>query len=168
MADRYFIGPRFLGELRETVGRVRQMPTSSGVYRVPTALQDIPFWDTAGDISRGTFTHSQWTIGGTMAVTIQGSTNTVQVTNYCTPIRGSTNATQTLNVLYANVMGTVTAVEIQQPTCTLSIGGIDLTTLPGFVPGDIQMLGHAAQNTASTACSGLQWYSITQCATTAA
>lgn len=168
MAEKYFIGPKFLGELRDTVGRVQQMPKSSDVFRVPTVLQELQFWDADGDISRGTFTHAMWTIGGTMAVVITGSTNTVQVTNYCVPVKGQTNATQTLNVLYANVMGTMTAVEIQQPTCTLSVGGLDVTLLPGYVAGEVQLLGHGAANTASTACTGLQWFSITQCGTATA
>lgn len=168
MAERYFIGPKFLGELRETNGRVQRMPKSSDAIRVPTTLQELQFWDTSGEIDRGTFTHAMWTVGGTMAVTIQGSTNTVRVTNYCAPVVGQTNATQTLNVLYANVMGTVTAVEIQQPTCTMSVGGLDVTLLPGYVAGEVQLLGHGAANTASTACTGLQWFSITQCGTATA
>ena len=99
-----------------------------------------------------------------MQVTIQGGTNTISVTNYCVPVKGQTNATQTLNVVFGRVMGTVTAVEIQQPTCTLSIGGLDVTELPGFDAEVIQLLGHAEGNTNSTACLGLQWYSVTQCA----
>jgi hypothetical protein len=51
-----------------------------------------------------------------------------------------------------------------QPTCTLSIGGLDVTELPGFDAEVIQLLGHAEGNTNSTACLGLQWYSVTQCA----
>lgn len=166
--EKYFIGPQLLGDIRRVVGRADGEP-----YRVNGAAQDVRLQEMARRgtlLKRGTFTAANWAVGGTMVVTIQGETNTVSVTNYCVPVKGQTNATQTLNVIYGSIMGTMTAVEIQQPTatCTMIVGGVDFTTLPGYQAGDIQLLGHAAGDTASTACLGLQWYSVTQCGSTAA
>ena len=165
--EKYFIGPDLLGDIRRVVGRVDGEPIRPAVTRIPTRLQDVPR-GSAAPLQRGTFTHAVWAVGSTMQVTIQGGTNTISVTNYCVPVKGQTNATQTLNVVFGRVMGTVTAVEIQQPTCTLSIGGLDVTELPGFDAEVIQLLGHAEGNTNSTACLGLQWYSVTQCGTATA
>jgi hypothetical protein len=164
--EKYFIGPQLLGDIRRVVGRVDGEPYRVNGVAQEVRLQDMP--RSGSRLKRGTFTHASWPIGGTMVVTILGETNTVSVTNYCVPVEGQTNATQTLNVIYGNVLGTVTAVEIQQPTCTLSVGGLDLTDLPGFDATSIQLLGHAAGDTNSTACLGLQWYSVTQCGSTAA
>lgn len=167
MADRYYLGPNLLDQIRDAVGRSENDPISRSVYRVPVRLQDLPLMLDESSLSRGTFTQTSWAVGATALVTITGSTQTFSVTNYCTPVKGSTNATQTLNVIFGDVMGTMTALEIEQPTCTMSIGGLDLTQLPYYVSGEIQLLGHGIASSGTTSCSGLQWYSITNCATTA-
>ena len=164
--EKYFVGPTRLGEIRQVITRVNGTTDETSGVSQPVRLQELQR-RAGGKLSRGTFTHAVWAIGSTMEVTIQGETNTVSVTNYCVEVKGQTNATQTLNVVYGSVQGAFTAVEIQQPTCTLSIGGLDVTDLPGFDASVIQLLGHAAADTASTACLGLQWYSVTQCGTTA-
>lgn len=165
--EKYFVGPTLLGEIREVITRVNGQPDKTSGPHFKAVHQEMP--RPGGDrLQRGTFTHAAWAIGSTMQVTIQGGTNTVSVTNYCTPVKGQTNATQTLNVVFGRVQGTVTAVEIQQPTCTLSIGGLDVTELPGFDATVIQLLGHAAGDTDSAACLGLKWYSVTQCGTATA
>lgn len=164
--EKYFVGPTLLGEIRQVITRVNGQPDKTSGPHFDAVHQELQ--RPAARLRRGTFTHAVWAIGSTMQVTIQGETNTVSVTNYCVPVKGQTNATQTLNVVYGSVQGTVTAVEIQQPTCTLSIGGLDVTELPGFDASVIQLLGHAAGDTASTACLGLQWYSVTQCGTATA
>lgn len=163
--EKYLVGQPLLNNIRRAVGRADNDPLTGNTFRIPTRLQDVPFWDDA-NLSRGTFTGSLWTIGGTMAVQLLGETNTISVTNYCAPVRGQANATQTLNVIYGDIQGTMTAVEIEQPICTMSLGGVDLTELPGYDPDQIQLLGHA-RDTETTACLGLQWYSVTQCGTTA-
>lgn len=165
--EKYYVGPKLLGEIREVISRVNGMPDRTSGVAMPVRLQQLQR-PPGTLLRRGTFTHASWAVGSTMQVTVHGSTNTTSVTNYCVPVKGQTNATQTLNVIFGSIMGTVTAVEIEQPTCTLSIGGVDLTELPGYVADEIQMLGHAAADTDSTACLGLQWYSVTQCASTAA
>lgn len=167
MADRYYLGPNLLDKIRGAVDRSESDPISRSSYRIPTRLQSLPMVLDEYSLSRGTFTQSSWAIGETALVTITGATQTFSVTNYCTPIKGSTSATQTLNVIFGDVMGTMTALEIQQPTCTLSLGGIDLTQLPYYVAGEIQLLGHGIASTETTSCTGLQWYSVTSCATTA-
>lgn len=165
--EKYFVGPRLLGQIRDVIARVDDTPLSSSTYRIETRLQDLPMLGDDG-LARGTFTHSMWTIGGTMQVTIQGVTDTISITNYCTPVVGKTASTQVLNVVYGNVMGTMTAVEIQQPTCTMVIGGIDLTKLPNYDANATQILGHSSETAAGTSCSGLQWFGVVQCGSTAA
>ena len=169
-SEKYFIGPQLLGDIRQTVSRVAAMPQGSRIGKIPTRLQDT--MRRSGTIlRRGTFTAASWSIGETAVVTVIGETNTVSVTNYCIPVAGETNATQTLNVIYGNILGTATAVEIQQPTststCTNVIGGVDLTEISGFDAGAIQLLGHSAGDTNSATCVSLQWYSVTQCGSTA-
>jgi hypothetical protein len=166
--EKYFIGPQLLGDIRRTVDRVDAGPYGEGATPTPTRLQDA--MRRSGTIlHRGTFTAASWSIGETAVVTILGETNTVSVTNYCIPVAGETNATQTLNVIYGNILGTATAVEIQQPTstCTNVIGGVDLTEISGFDAGAIQLLGHSAGDTNAATCVSLQWYSVTQCGSTA-
>lgn len=167
MAERYYLGPNLLDKIRGAVDRSQSDPISRSAYRVPTRLQDLPLVIDGASLSRGTFTQTSWAVGATALVTITGDTQTYSVTNYCTPVKGSENVTHTLNVIFGDVMGTMTAIEIQQPTCTMSIGGLDLTELPYYVSGEIQLLGHGVESTGTTSCSGLQWYSITNCATTA-
>lgn len=159
MADGYLIGPNLREKLRVTIDRVDEMPYGRRPTAIPTrfeALERPTF-----RLQRGTFTGA-WNIGSTSVVTIAGSTNTIQVTNYCTPVGGTTSSTQTFNVIFGTVMGTVTAVEVQQNTCVMTIGGVAINQIPGYSAGVIQLLGH---NTSSTVCHNLQWYSIATCGT---
>ena len=126
-SEKYFVGPKLLGDIRETITRVAGFSDETSGPHINSVHQELQ--RPGGRLKRGTFTHASWAIGQTMQVTIQGETNTVSVTNYCTPFSGSTAATQTRNVIYGNVMGTVTAVEIQQPVTSLTvITGATLTT----------------------------------------
>lgn len=117
----------------------------------------------------GTFT-GDWATGQYKTVTLTNTTQTVSVYNWCNPALGgnTSSSTESRYVIFGNVAGTQSAVEIQlrttQCTATLTLGSVDLTSLPGFVSGDIQLLGHGAGSTASTCSGGLQWYSITTCA----
>jgi hypothetical protein len=116
-----------------------------------------------------TFT-GNWETGTYKTVTLSGSTATASVYNWCNPALGvSTNdAYSTRYVIFGKVSGTNSAVEIQmrstQCPSTLTLGSVDLSTLPGFDSGVIQILGHGTTDTASTCAVGLQWYSITTCA----
>lgn len=120
----------------------------------------------------GTFT-GNWQTGSWQTVTLSGSTQTVSVYNWCNPALGgnTSSTTESRYVIFGRVQGTNSAVEIQlrttQCTASLTLGSMDLTQLPGFDGSVIQMLGHAATDTASTCSGGLTWYSITTCSTSA-
>jgi hypothetical protein len=117
-------------------------------------------------LNLATFT-GNWQTGEYKVVTLQGSTNTASVYNWCNPALGGDTAssTKTRYVIYGKVQGTQSAVEIQlrstNQTCSTSIGGVDLTSFPNYSGNAIQLLGHN-----ESAC--LQWYSITTCATATA
>lgn len=162
-SEKYLIGPSLLSDIRQTITRVAGMSDGTDGVSLPVRLQELP--RRVVRFYRGTFTAGTWATGSTMAVTVEGSTDTISVTNYCTPVVGLSGHTQTLTAVFGSIMGTMTAVEVGQPTCTMSVGGLDVTQLPGYVAGEIQMLGHGAADTNSTACFGLQWFSITQCST---
>jgi hypothetical protein len=50
-------------------------------------------------------------------------------------------------------------------TCSMTLAGINFAALPGYSAGTIQLLGHSAADTttSATACASIQWYSITTC-----
>lgn len=116
----------------------------------------------------GTFT-GNWETAQFTTVTLHGTTNTVSVYNWCNPALGAdtSSTTQRRYVIFGKVAGTNSAVEIQmrrtQCTATLTLGTVDLSKLPGYIAGEIQLLGHGTASTASTCSGGLQWYSITTC-----
>lgn len=120
-----------------------------------------------------TFTGS-WATGTYKTVTLSGSTATASVYNWCNPAEGDTaNTGATQYVLFGRASGTNSVLEIQMRstsvTCRMSINGMDLTQLPGYSAGSIQLLGHSAKDmtTNNTACATLTWYSITTCSTSA-
>lgn len=104
----------------------------------------------------GTFTGA-WATAAYKTVTLAGSTQTASVLNVSSPVA---NASCERTVVFSIVRGTNVAVEMQyRPTCTtchISIQGFDLSSLPGYAGGEIQILGHD-----SSAC--LTWYSVHQC-----
>lgn len=104
----------------------------------------------------GTFTGA-WATASYKTVTLAGTTNTASVLNACNPVA---EAACERTVVFSSVSGTQVAVELQyRPTCAtchISIQGFDLSSLPGYVGGEIQILGHD-----SSAC--LTWYSVHQC-----
>lgn len=165
--ERYFIGPGLLADIRRTIDRVDVIPHSTSGASSDTVHQELQR-GAPGRLRRGTFTGS-WDIGSTAVVTIIGSTQTVSVTNYCINIAGDTSSTAAYNVIFGSAGGTVSAVEIQQPTatCTMVIGGVNLKEIPGYDATTIQLLGHPAEDDETVECHGLRWYSVTQCGTTA-
>jgi hypothetical protein len=118
----------------------------------------------------GTFT-GDWQINQSKVVTFYGVTstpNTATVVNLCNPSVGfsTANTAETRFVIYGKAKYTsdFVAVELQQAgtaTCVLTLGGSDLSSLPGYSGGEIQLLGHN-----ESAC--LQWFSVTTCATATA
>ena len=131
----------------------------------------------------GVFT-GNWETASWTTVTLHQSTQTVSVYNWCNPALGAdtSSTSQTRYVIFGKVGGSQwqpgtpnnAAVEIQmratqtQCTATMTLGSVDLSALPGYQAGVIQLLGHGAQDTASTCSGGLQWYSITTCSTATA
>lgn len=118
-----------------------------------------------------TFTGS-WAKGAYKTVTLVGSTSTASVYNWCNSSEGSTSDTASSQyVVFGKTNGTNSVLEIQlrstSQTCRTSIAGVDLTALPGYAAGSIQLLGHSAAATSGTACATLTWYSITTCSTAA-
>ena len=119
-------------------------------------------------LTLGTFS-GDWPKGSYKTVTIAGVTdtpNTASVLNLCVDSVGAA----TRYVIFGKARGSsdMLAVEVEQAatsTCTLTLGGVDLTQISGYELGSIQMLGHEAGDTASTCHGSLQWYSITTCAT---
>lgn len=107
-----------------------------------------------------TFTGS-WATGEWKTVTINGSTQTASVYNWCNAAPGdNSNTTTTRYVVFGKAAGTNSVVEIaMNSTCAMLIGGVDLTALTGYDTEAIQVLGH------NTTGPCLQWYSITTCAT---
>lgn len=160
--QRYFIGPSLLGDIREVITRVDAIaPKTSGAEQ-PVRLQDLQRPATA--LRLGSFTGS-WATATWKTVTITGTTQTVEVYNWCNPSVGDDNdSCVSQPVLFGRAGGTNSVVEIPfqstAVTCHISLGGLDLTTLPNYDGSSIQLLGHD-----SSEC--LRWYSVTSCATTA-
>jgi hypothetical protein len=82
MSNGYLIGPDLLGKIRRVTDTVDGMPTSTGITRIPTRLQDMP----RGGVSAfrtGTFTGA-WAKSTLKTVTFRGVTatpNTVAALN---------------------------------------------------------------------------------------
>lgn len=119
-----------------------------------------------------TFTGS-WAKGTYKTVTLINSTATASVYNWCNSSDGSTSDTASSQyVVFGRANGTNSVLEISlrntSQTCRMSIAGVDLTALPGYSAGVVQLLGHSAADltTNNTACSTLTWYSVTTCSTT--
>lgn len=136
---------------------------------------DQPPGDAVGGLRLrlGRFT-GNWQTATYTTVTLHGSTQTASVYNWCNPALGGDTASSASSryVIFGSVKGTQSAVEIQMRTTecqsTLTLGTVDLTTLPGYVAGQIQLLGHEALTGENTCSGGLQWYSITTCSTATA
>lgn len=165
MAD----GVNFTRPAAERISRVvRAVEAGNRDSTGPTI--DRPWYDEAGTyrLRLGTFT-GNWETAQWKTVTLTGTTNTVSVYNWCNPALGAdtSSTTERRYVIFGKVAGTNSAVEIQmrrtQCTATLTLGTVDLSKLPGYIAGEIQLLGHGTASTASTCSGGLQWYSITTC-----
>lgn len=163
--ERYLIGPGLRTKLREIIRRVDGTPIGSE-SEIPTRLQD-PRRGGGSTLKVGTFTGS-WQTGTYKTVTITGSTQTVQVYNWCNPSvnDGTAASTAAKYVIFGNASGTQSVVEIQagsgtSPTCSMIIGGINFAALPTFNPLYTQILGHDASG-----C--MRWFDVTYCATTVA
>lgn len=113
-------------------------------------------------LSVATFTGS-WATGTYKTVTLVGSTNTASVYNWCNAAESEGTATR--HVVFGKASGTNSVLEISMgatSTCGMTLGGVDLKSLTGYVAGNVQVLGH------NTTGPCLQWYSVTTCSTSTA
>lgn len=102
-----------------------------------------------------------WLVDTFATVTLAGSTVTASVYNFTTDMLNACSGTV---VFTKGVKGepnyVALSIEVDSnaacPTCRMSIASLDLSSLPGYAAGQIQMLGHDAAN-----C--LHWYSVTTC-----
>lgn len=110
----------------------------------------------------GKFTGS-WATASWKTVTLVNSTHTAEVYNWCNHIDSSSDECCNQFVIFGKAGGTNSVLEVTMhstcSTCHMRIGGLDLKTLPGYVQGEVQILGHN-----DSPC--LQWYSVTTCSTT--
>jgi hypothetical protein len=82
MSNGYLIGPDLLGKIRRVTDTVDGMPTSTGITRIPTRLQDVPRGG-GGGFKICTFTGA-WAINASKTITFRGVTatpNTVSAIN---------------------------------------------------------------------------------------
>jgi hypothetical protein len=87
MSNGFLIGPDLLGKIRRVTDTVDGMPTSTGITRIPTRLQDVPRGGGSG-FRICTFTGA-WAIDALKTVTFKYQTNTpntVSVTNLFWPL----------------------------------------------------------------------------------
>jgi hypothetical protein len=83
MSNGYLIGPDLLGKIRRVTDTVDGMPTSTGVTRIPTRLQDLPRGGGGAAIRVCTF-DGAWPINSSKTVTFENVTttpNTVSAVN---------------------------------------------------------------------------------------
>ena len=147
----------------------------AGSRSQPGVTFDHPVPSAVAKLKLATFT-GNWQTGTYKTVTLQGSTNTASVYNWCNPAVGGDTAstTKTRFVIFGKVHGTNSVVEIQlkntSETCVMTLGDMDMTAFPGYSAGALQLLGHSAADvtTNGTACASFTWYSITTCSTSTA
>jgi hypothetical protein len=150
----------------ERIGKVVRIVEAGDREAAPYAV-DVRLESQGAKIRLGSFTGS-WDSHTFKVVTVTSgtATATTEVFNWTSSVVAPTNNTTCARyVIFTKVSGTASLLEVEfQPTCEtclLSFGGVDLTALPGYAGGSIQLLGHT-----ESAC--MQWYSITTCATATA
>jgi hypothetical protein len=105
MSNGFLIGPDLLGRIRRVTDTVDGMPTSTGITRIPTRLQDVPRSGGGGvSFQVCTFTGS-WSRGDNKTVAFKYQTttpNTISASNIIATIPvGCTGGTGTRDVLVA-------------------------------------------------------------------
>jgi hypothetical protein len=84
MSNGFLIGPDLLGRIRRVTDTVDGMPTSTGITRIPTRLQDMPRGGGGGAAIRVCTFDGAWPINSPKTLTFQGVTttpNTISATN---------------------------------------------------------------------------------------
>jgi hypothetical protein len=138
--EKYFIGPQLLGDIRRVVGRVDGEP-----YRVNGVTQDVRLQDLprrGGNAVRYVAWTATWPATATATFTFKGGDQTATAVN-----------------AFAGVGPGDGWVVRHEGTWHLAV--VNLTMQPSYTAGDIQLLGHGDNGI-------LEWYSVTQCGSTAA
>lgn len=138
--EKYFVGPRLLGQIRETIARVAGSPYQADGDEQPTRLQTIP--PAAASGLKYVSWASDWP--ATTTATITFLSNTAYTATATNPLAGVKQGEGWVHKHQGN----------------WSLVAVNLTTQQSYVATDIQMLGHDADGY-------LGWYSVTQCGTTA-
>jgi hypothetical protein len=138
--QKYFIGPQLLGDIRRVVGRVDADPIGSEVTRIPTRLQDMPRGGGGNSLRFVSWTQT-WDATATATFTFKGGTQTATAVN-----------------AFAGVGPGDGWVARHQGTWHLAV--VNLTMQSSYTAGGIQLLGHGDDGI-------LNWYSVTQCGSTA-
>lgn len=143
--------------IARVVRQVEAGKRDSEPFGLGERLQALPY-----KLRVGTFT-GNWDIGEYRVVTVEGSTSTVNVFNWCNAALGAStaNTAEQRYVIFGKVNDRQAAVEIQMKvtsdTSCMTIAGVSLTAFTGYVSDEIQLLGHNSTGPC------LQWYSITTC-----
>lgn len=168
---------QFTFESAERIARVVRSAELATPQASPLTFDPFLQDKLRGAVKLATFTGS-WQTGQFKTVTLHGVTHTARVFNWCNPSlvhsRDTANTAIKRFVIFGKCQGTNSVVEIQSRytssacTTSLQLGTLDLTSIPGYEAGQIQLLGHAAGGTQATACvPQLTWYSVTTCSTAA-
>lgn len=84
--EKYFIGPSLLGDIRDTVDRVKSEPYRPGSYRIPTKLEQQQ--SSGGVLRLATFTAS-WNKFATKTITFSGTSATAIAVNVLATVPAS-------------------------------------------------------------------------------
>lgn len=139
--EKYFVGPKLLGDIRETITRVAGMPDRTNAAAQPVRLQELQRLAPAA--LRYVSWDSDWQATATATITFFSSAG----------------QTATAKNTYAGVgpgEGWVA-----RHLGTWHLAAVNLTMQPSYTATGIQLLGHNADGI-------LEWYSVTQCGTATA
>ncbi len=139
--EKYFVGPRLLGDIREVITRVNGIPDKSRGAELPVRLQDMQ--RPGGGGIRYVSWAAEWQATQTATITF---------------LPGTAQTATAVNV-FAGVGPGEGWVARHEGTWHLAV--VNLTMQPSYVGTDIQLLGHSADGI-------LEWYSVTQCGTATA
>ena len=76
--EKYYIGPRLLGDIRRVVGQVESQTIGSAVTRIPTRLQEMQ--QPSQGLRRATF-NGAWNKGATKTIYFHGTDETATAHN---------------------------------------------------------------------------------------
>lgn len=142
-SEKYFVGPRLLGDIRETITRVAGVPYSSSGRKDAVRLQELPRGGGGGELVVSEIT-SQWNHNSDRVLLPKGVTATQE----------TFSAKNTLISINPSTACEVIVGETQEGWRLVAV---DLTKQPGFS-------AQAGQTVVLSAVSGiLRWVGTTAC-----